>query len=97
MDDRRIGQHAVGPRRVVVGHHDVHARGPGRGDLVDRRDRAIRGEQQVRAARGESLDRGHRQAVAGLHAARKKTSPTSAPSVRSTRIRIAEEQTPSTS
>ena len=70
VHDRGVGQRAVGARRVVVGDHHLH---PGRargGDLGDRRDRAVDGDQQVGAARGEPLDGGGGEPVAVVDAAR---------------------------
>ena len=70
VDERRGRQRAVGARAVVVGDHDVH---PGRargGDLLDRGDRAVDGDQQVGAARGKALDRGEGEPVAVVDPAR---------------------------
>ena len=70
MDDRRVGQRAVGARGVVVGDDDVE---PGRArgrDLLDGGDRAVDGDQQVGPAGGEPLDGRHRQAVAVVDPAR---------------------------
>ena len=53
MHDRRVGQDAVGARAVVIGDDDVEARRARGGDLVDRGDRAVGGDQQPRAAGGE--------------------------------------------
>ena len=64
MHDRRVGQHAVGARRVVVGDDDLDPQRPGRGDLGDGGDRAVDGDEQARAPRGESLDREQVQSVA---------------------------------
>ena len=49
VHDRGVGQRAVGARRVVVGDHDLHARGARGGDLLDRGDRAVDRDQQVRS------------------------------------------------
>ena len=70
VDERRVGQQAVGARAVVVGDDDVHPRRARRGDLVDRGDPAVHGDEQPRAAGGEALDRRGGQAVAVLRAAR---------------------------
>ena len=70
VDDGRVGQAAVRTRRVVVGHDDVHARRARRGDLVDRRDGAVGGHQQGRAARRQALHRARVEPVAVLQAAR---------------------------
>jgi hypothetical protein len=69
MHDRRVGQGAVGARRVVIGDDDVHPRRPGQRDLLHRRDRAVGGEQQPRAAGREALDRCGVEPVAVLAAA----------------------------
>jgi hypothetical protein len=68
MDDRRIGQRAVGPRAVVIGHHDVHPRLARLGDLGHGGDSAVGGDEQARAARGQPLHRRRAQAVAVLGA-----------------------------
>ena len=70
VHDRRVRQPPVGARRVMVGHDHVHARRPRRRDLVDRRDRAVDGDQQPGAARREPLDGRGRQAVAVVDPAR---------------------------
>ena len=70
VDERCVGQQAVGARAVVVGDDDVHPRRARRGDLVDRGDPAVHGDEQPRAAGGEALDRRGGQAVAVLRAAR---------------------------
>ena len=72
MDDRRVGQHAVGARAVVIGDDDVDPRRPRGRDLVDGGDRAVGGDQQARAARREPLHGRARQAVAVLGAAGQK-------------------------
>jgi hypothetical protein len=70
VHDRHLGERAVGARRVVVGDHDLHPRGARGGDLLDRGDRAVDRDQQLRPARGEALDRGGGQAVAVVDPAR---------------------------
>jgi hypothetical protein len=57
VDDRSVGQGAVGARLVVVGDDDVHPRRAGRRDLLDGGDRAVGREQQACAALGEPRDR----------------------------------------
>ena len=70
VHDRRVRQPAVGPRRMVVGDHDVEPGGARGGDLVDGRDRAVDGDQQAGAASGEPLDRREREPVAVVDPAR---------------------------
>ena len=70
MHDRRVRQRAVGARRVVVGHHDVEPRSAGGRHLLDRRDRAVDGHQQVGPAGGEPLDGRGREPVAVVDPAR---------------------------
>ena len=72
VHDRRVGQHAVGARAVVVGDDDVHPRGARRRDLVDGGDRAVGGDEQLRTAFGEPPHGGGREAVAVLRAAGQK-------------------------
>ncbi len=72
MDDRRVGQHAVGARAVVIGDDDLDPRRPCGRDLVDGGDRAVGGDQQTRAARREPLHGRARQAVAVLRPAGQK-------------------------
>ena len=70
VHDRRGRQPPVGARGVVVGHHDVE---PGRArgrHLLDCRDRAVDGHQQVRSALGEPGDGGGGEAVAVVDPAR---------------------------
>jgi hypothetical protein len=55
---------------MVVGDHDVEPRGARRRDLLDRRDRAVHGHQQVGAALGEPRDRRGREAVPVVDPAR---------------------------
>ena len=69
MDDRAVGQHAVGARCVVIGDDHVHAGGPSGGDLVDRGDAAVHGHDQRGAALGQALHGGRGQAVAVVDAA----------------------------
>ncbi len=64
------GQHAVGAWGVVVGDHDVEAGRARRGDLLDRGDRAVDGDQQVGPACGEPLDGRGGEPVAVVDAAR---------------------------
>ncbi len=64
VHDRRVGQRAVGARRVVVRDKDVESGAAGRRDGVDRSDRAVGSDQQARAARGEPLDGRRREPVA---------------------------------
>nr|WP_230316072.1 hypothetical protein [Conexibacter sp. W3-3-2] len=64
VDEQRVGQHAVGPGRVVVGDDHVDPGRPGGGDLVDRGDRAVDRDQQLRPAGAQAVDRGVREAVA---------------------------------
>ncbi len=47
---------AVGARRVVVGDDDIDAGRARRGDLLDRGDPAVDGDEQIGAARGEPRD-----------------------------------------
>ena len=70
VDDGRVGQRAVGARLVVVGDDDGHPARARERDLVDGRDRAVRRDEQARAARGEALHRRGAQPVAVLAAAR---------------------------
>jgi hypothetical protein len=70
VHDRGLGQRAVGARGVVVGDHDLHPGSARGGDLLDRGDRAVDRDQQLRPARGEALDRGSGQAVAVVDPAR---------------------------
>ena len=96
VDDRRVGQRAVGARAwwSVTTHVDAgRARG---GDLLDGGDRAVDGDQQLRPARGEPLDRRQRQAVAVVDAAGQVPVDVG-PEARSARTSIAVEHTPSTS
>ena len=70
VHDRRVGQPAVGARRVMVGHHDVEPRGARRRHLVDGGDRAVDRYQEIRPARREPLDGARGQAVAVVDPAR---------------------------
>ena len=96
MDDRAVGQHAVGARRVVIADDHVHAGGPGGGDLVDGGDAAVDGDDQGRAPLGQALHGGRGQAVAVVDAAGQEPARL-APRLRSARIMIAVAHTPSTS
>ena len=70
MDDRRVGQRPVRARRVVVGDDDVQPRSARGRHLVDGRDRAVDGDEQLRPARGEPLDGRAREPVAVVDPAR---------------------------
>ena len=70
VHERRVRQHAVGARRVMVGDHDVHPQRAGERDLLDRGDRAVDRDQQVGPARGQLLDRRAREPVAVVDPAR---------------------------
>ena len=70
MDDRRVGQRAVGARRVVVGDDDVEAERARLRDLLHGGDRAVGGDEELRPALGEPLDRRGVQAVPVLGPAR---------------------------
>ena len=54
----------------MVRDDDVEPRGAGGGDLVDRGDRAVDRDEQLRPARGEPLDRAEREPVAVVDPAR---------------------------
>ena len=62
VDDRGVRQGAVGPRRVVVGDHDLEPRRARRRHLVDRGDRAVGRDQQAGAAGRQPLDGGRARA-----------------------------------
>ena len=66
VHDRAVRQPSVGPRRVMVGDHDVDPGGPGGGDLLDRGDRAVDRDQQLGPLLRQSLHGVRRQAVAVL-------------------------------
>jgi hypothetical protein len=70
MHDGRVGQAAVRSRRVVIRDHDVEPGGERRGHLVDGRDRAVDGHQQLGAAGRQPLDRRRREPVAVVDPAR---------------------------
>ena len=63
MDDLAVGQPPVRPRRVMVGDDDVDSDFARGGDLVDRGDRAVDGDEQRRVATGEATHGVERQAV----------------------------------
>ena len=62
MDDRAVGEDLA--REVMVSDHDLHAGGPGGGDLLDGADSAIDGDDELGAPALDLLDARHRQAVA---------------------------------
>ena len=70
VDDRRVRQGAVEPWRMVVGDDDVEPERAGVIDLLDRRDPAVDGDQELGALRAEPLDRGRGEPVAVLEPAR---------------------------
>jgi hypothetical protein len=94
VDDRAVGQ-ALG-RAMVIDDHEVEPEGARRVDLGGRGDPAVDGDQEVGAGPGELLDRGHREPVAAVEAAREVPGRVP-PSRRRAFTRIAVELTPSTS
>ncbi len=97
MDDRAVGQPAVGAGRMVVGDDHIDAGGARGGDLVDGGDRTVDGHDQSGPARGKTLHGVRRKPVAVLEPAREKPADVRRPATRSARNMIAAAHTPSTS
>ena len=68
MHERAVGQRRAGP--VVIGYHHFESRRPRGGHLLDRGHPAVDRHEQLHPARGQTLHRGHREAVSLVEAAR---------------------------